>query len=551
MTSPGSGSGPAIRSAWPLWLALAAFLVGIAAIGWTAARRNDGQFVYAQDDPYIHLTLARTLASSGVWGLEPGEPAAASSSPLWTVLLALLGRLGAAAVWWPFVINVAAGIALLIVLHRYLEERMTGAWRAGALLAFTFVLPLPTLVFVGMEHTLHVLCVVALSGAAATRLADDNSRDGIWPGGALLAAVAAGLRYEGLFVIAVIALLAWLRGRRLLAVSLVLAGALPVAAYAAYATTHGSWMLPNSIVIKSGAARFGSSTALLGLLNSWVGVFSIYQRPAQLVLVLMAAALAAMGAERGRSPWNVPHLLAAMFIGVETLHVCLVNLEWFYRYESYAMALGMLAILAALADLHTSGRLTVLRAGGIPIRRAAVTLAIVVLSLPLFVRGAFALTTTAVACGEVYRQQYQLGRFFRDYYAGDAVAINDIGAVSWMAPVKLVDLIGLASNEIAHARRAGKVNEGYIREVASSRGVAAIAIYESHFRAVGELPRPWIKVGEWTMPSAVAVNGNTVAFFAPSSEHVSRLRRALEEFADQLPAGVTYIPVDNVRGAGL
>ena len=33
------------------------------------------------------------------------------------------------------------------------------------------------------------------------------------------------------------------------------------------------------------------------------------------------------------------------------------------------------------------------------------------------------------------------------------MALNDIGAVSWLAPVKVIDLIGLASSEVADARR--------------------------------------------------------------------------------------------------
>ena len=60
-----------------------------------------------------------------------------------------------------------------------------------------------------------------------------------------------------------------------------------------------------------------------------------------------------------------------MFIGVETLHVCFVNLEWFYRYEAYTLALGMLAVIVTLGDLHGSGRLTVWWASAVPARRIA------------------------------------------------------------------------------------------------------------------------------------------------------------------------------------
>ena len=38
---------------------------------WLGLQQTGGVFVYAQDDPYIHLTMARTLAHSGVWGIRP------------------------------------------------------------------------------------------------------------------------------------------------------------------------------------------------------------------------------------------------------------------------------------------------------------------------------------------------------------------------------------------------------------------------------------------------------------------------------------------------
>ena len=47
----------------PLLLALAAFAAAAATVGYQAWRANDGHFVYAQDDPYIHLALARTRAA--------------------------------------------------------------------------------------------------------------------------------------------------------------------------------------------------------------------------------------------------------------------------------------------------------------------------------------------------------------------------------------------------------------------------------------------------------------------------------------------------------
>ncbi|MCA9889569.1 MAG: hypothetical protein KC546_14410 [Anaerolineae bacterium] len=44
---------------------------------------------FALDDSWIHQTYARNLATYGEWAFIPGQPSAASTSPLYTVLLAL------------------------------------------------------------------------------------------------------------------------------------------------------------------------------------------------------------------------------------------------------------------------------------------------------------------------------------------------------------------------------------------------------------------------------------------------------------------------------
>jgi hypothetical protein len=49
--------------------------------------QNGGQFIYALDDPYIHLDLADQLARTGVYGVNEGQVAAPSSSILWPFLL--------------------------------------------------------------------------------------------------------------------------------------------------------------------------------------------------------------------------------------------------------------------------------------------------------------------------------------------------------------------------------------------------------------------------------------------------------------------------------
>ena len=106
-------------------------LVGI--LLWVSLARTGGTFVYAQDDPYIHLALARTLADHGVWGIRPTEFTSASSSPLWTLLLAALWKLGAQAVWVPFALNILFGARPRAVVARaiHVQRRPSGPSRAA------------------------------------------------------------------------------------------------------------------------------------------------------------------------------------------------------------------------------------------------------------------------------------------------------------------------------------------------------------------------------------------------------------------------------------
>src|SRR5687768_3389495 len=99
-----------------LAVAVLAVLLVCGAVVWLALRQTDGVLVYALDDPYIHMAIAKNLSENGTWGVNPGEFAGASSSPLWTLLLAgVYGVRGSADDATPLVLNLlAAGGAVVV-----------------------------------------------------------------------------------------------------------------------------------------------------------------------------------------------------------------------------------------------------------------------------------------------------------------------------------------------------------------------------------------------------------------------------------------------------
>ena len=193
-----------------------------------------------------------------------------------------------------------------------------------------------------MEHTLQVLLVLIFAWQAAERLAGERSD---WLRPSVVAALMVATRYESLFLVAVAgAILLW-QGRIRPVVCLGVAAAVPVAAFALYSVAHGGLVLPNSVLMKSGPGRFSTVGAgVSAVATDWLAIGNLFLRPSLLVLTLgvligLLLTPSARLTSASRSAW-----LAVLFLGTSLLHACLVKVEWFFRYEAYLMALGLLAI---------------------------------------------------------------------------------------------------------------------------------------------------------------------------------------------------------------
>ena len=92
-----------------------------------ALGRTGGVFSYPVDDVYIHMELAKNLAFNNTWGINEGEFGSASSSPLYTVLLAGLFKFFSKQVYIPFVVNCVAGLMLLVVTWDWLRRHNVGS----------------------------------------------------------------------------------------------------------------------------------------------------------------------------------------------------------------------------------------------------------------------------------------------------------------------------------------------------------------------------------------------------------------------------------------
>src|ERR1700756_4123747 len=93
----------------PLGIALALYAVMTAAVFFVSYRAADHHFVFALDDPYIAMAMGRSLALHGTWGVTRFAFSSASSSPLFTLILAFLYRLTGVHEVTPLAVSWTAG----------------------------------------------------------------------------------------------------------------------------------------------------------------------------------------------------------------------------------------------------------------------------------------------------------------------------------------------------------------------------------------------------------------------------------------------------------
>src|SRR5262245_53840304 len=150
-----------------LAIAVGAFGIWIASQVGVALRVN-GRLLYTIDDAYIHMAMARNLAEHATYGVSPSIFSSASSSPLWTLLMGAIFALSPRGMWElvPFLLGRAAtaGSLVLVAIAFTREVTATTRWQAALAVPLFALLPiamgLPTLVFHGMEHSLHMFATL-------------------------------------------------------------------------------------------------------------------------------------------------------------------------------------------------------------------------------------------------------------------------------------------------------------------------------------------------------------------------------------------------------
>lgn len=480
-----------------------------------------GRLVFTLDDAYIHLAVADQILSGG-YGVNPGEFSSPSSSIIWPYLIAATEAVHLGG-WGPLLISAAAAAATIVTIMRLLEGcglfDAAGSWLVGALcVTMIFIISAVALPMTGLEHSLHVWATVTtFAGLAA-------AAQGRAPSGLQIAALVLLplIRFEGAaLACAALAALVLLRQRRAAALAAALIAA-ALLAYAARMHALGLPLLPSSVLLKARfvEAAYERTTAFSAVTDNLI--LSLINPYGQRLLLLGMAVAATACWLRGDRPALI---IAGAVLAAVGGHVAFGQYDWFHRYEVYVIALAAVAWLWLVARLRPHLDARVATALNAPL--------LMLLGFAAWPYVAAALATP-LASRNIYQQQYQMGRFAREFYR-HPVAVNDLGLVAYRNPNYVLDLWGLGSEPVRKAKLAGHYGPAEMAALAAQHAVDMAMIYDRWFPQ--GVPASWTKVAVLHTPFVTVAAGD-VAFYRTPDADPAEVTRALEAFAPTLPPNV-------------
>ncbi len=495
-------------------LRLAALLLPVALYGTllillTSRLAHDQGPVYALDDVYIHMAMAKNLALHGVWGVTPWETTNASSSPLWVALLAAGFALFGANPWLPLALaSLSALLAIAVGWHalqpsvggegQRQEHRLAGVLAAALVMAMVAFASLPALTVQGMEHPLHAALLLWAALLLCRLVAGDAPLRPLLF--LVLIALLPLLRYESLWLVVLGTALLALRRRYRLAALAFLCGLGPMVVFGLWSVGKGQEFLPAAILTKSvGPMLLGGDDPVRLLARfTWHPLQRIASQPVLLTLWIAAGLvlLSRLVELHGRILERRDLVLLGLFAVGTWVHATVATFGWGARYEAYLIVLGIAAVGGWL--LRWPERRAPVGAG-LRLRAAATTGALL---LAAFVAAGMerlvVVTRNAlVASREVRDRDMAIADFFASAYPQQSVMAMNIGAIVWRGEPHLTDVLALGTTQVLRLFLRGELDAAAIDRLAQLRGVKVAAIFDDWFGDWTGGQLGWIAVAEF------------------------------------------------------
>jgi len=501
--------------------------------------KTEGHFVYAIDDPYIHMDVAKNIVKYGVWGITKYGFTALSSSIIWPLLLAGAYKMLGVNEILPLIMNVLSALALITLIYCILRKYTSNQLILSVILiSFILLVPVIPPIFTGLEHTFHAFLSVLFMYLSSVILCKNEIQLRNCKMLFFTAPILMATRYEAMFLIAIIAFFFVLRKQWKIAVLLVVFSIIPIIIYGVISVAKGWYFFPNSVLIKGNMPKVSSLISIISVFGRHAIATTVKQSH---LYVLMLISLLYLLCQIKRYPciWRIDTIMMIIFILVMLLHLQFADTNWFTRYELYFISMGFTVIAVfALQDIANMNKpiwnITKIQ------QYIISCLILVFLFIPFEERGRLYLINIPKASSNIYCQQIQMAKFIKQYFQGACVAINDIGAVNWFADIKCLDLYGLANIEVANAKLKNNYSTAVIDSISLINDTKIAIVYDSWYYLYGGLPRNWVKVGQWKVLNNVVCGSDVVTFYAIDPSYADYLTKSFFEFSQKLPSGADY-----------
>jgi len=311
---------------------------------------------------------------------------------------------------------------------------------------------------------------------------------------------------------------------------------LPILLFGFYSLYHGSYFLPNSVLLKSqappltisGLYNFFTSQLYERLVNSRVSCMYNAVSTQRLMLILPLTYLAFI--HRIRQKASYQYILFLLTISVLT-HISFADITKSPRFEAYLVGCSVVIITYLIVRYGPE----VWQLWAKPFQWISLFIA-AVLFFPLLIRSTQAFGNIGRSCVNIFEQQYQMATFLYKNYYNVPIALNDIGAVSYLTEGNHLDLIGLSDLQIARARLKNYLSVPFVTSLAKKKGVKIAVVYNAWFPPV--LLNQWSPVAAWVMKKNVICADSTVTFYAVDPSVAHDLKLNLQTYQKSLPSDV-------------
>lgn len=477
--------------------------------------------IYALDDAYIHMAIAKNFASNGVWGITRYGFTSTSSSILWTLLISLTYLIFGVNEFSPLILNLTVAILLIFTLYKILKsENLKEKYILLTIITIILLTPLYPLILSGQEHLLQILIDLLFIYYASKTTTEENIK--YEKHLIILSPFLTSIRYEGLFILFVVSFIFFtIHKKRTLATKIFLMGLLPITIYGIISISNGWAFLPNSILMKGNSPKIESLKDIFTYSLSWLKTLITAPQLLMVTLIILICAILLRREKREL-------VLFTIFLPVIILHAQFSRTGWLYRYEAYLMAISIFITAIYLEKIST---IKISTRG----KSVLITL-ITIFSILLLFRGIYGTRRAIFATKNIYEQQYQMGLFLKEFYSKKPVALNDIGAANFLADIKCVDLCGLANMKVKIISNKHIYTLINLKELISKNEVEIAIIFKKWFKK--GIPHDWIEVGSWKIKNNVICGDDKITFFGIGSKNAKILIKNLKKFKDKLPSDV-------------